>query len=140
MMLDFIQERAKHPNFFHERLLPTHRVKISMRGAVQYLRAAHEHSPAMFTPLDALAAAESDCELLIEQEVIARGTQISRDTLTACFGLTLRETANKLGISVFTLRRACRTHGIAKWPRMQRKTSAKNTPTKRMRRGSESRD
>ncbi|KAK9835194.1 hypothetical protein WJX81_005064 [Elliptochloris bilobata] len=47
------------------------------------------------------------------------GKRLSLAELQAHFNLGLREAANRLGICPTTLKRACRRHGIQRWPRRQ---------------------
>ncbi|GLC44355.1 hypothetical protein PLESTB_000478300 [Pleodorina starrii] len=47
------------------------------------------------------------------------GKRLRFEDLQAQFGLGLKEAANNLGICATTLKRACRRHGIKRWPRRQ---------------------
>ncbi|KAG1674596.1 hypothetical protein FOA52_001845 [Chlamydomonas sp. UWO 241] len=47
------------------------------------------------------------------------GRRLRYEDLQAQFGLGLKDAANNLGICATTLKRACRRHGIKRWPRRQ---------------------
>ena len=47
------------------------------------------------------------------------GKRLRLEDLQSQFGVGLKEAANRLGICPTTLKRACRRHGIQRWPRRQ---------------------
>lgn len=47
------------------------------------------------------------------------GKRLTYEELQAKFGMGLKEAAAALGICATTLKRACRRHGIRRWPRRQ---------------------
>jgi hypothetical protein len=47
----------------------------------------------------------------------AGGARVRLEDMQAQFGVGLREAAARLGICTTTLKRACRRHGIQRWPR-----------------------
>ena len=47
------------------------------------------------------------------------GVKLRLEDLQSQFGLSLKEAAGRLGICPTTLKRACRRHGIQRWPRKQ---------------------
>ncbi|CAL5220105.1 g2057 [Coccomyxa viridis] len=47
------------------------------------------------------------------------GKKLRLEDLQSQFGVGLKEAANRLGICPTTLKRACRRHGIQRWPRRQ---------------------
>lgn len=117
LLLEFIRDRSRSSDFYYDRLIAPKMVKVSVRGTPRYRCAAPSR---ICTSAEELDGFLTHFEKSMEAQR-APSTLPSRETIVAHFGLTIKEAANTLGISIVTLRRLCRQNGIAKWPRSMTK-------------------